>query len=541
LSQWVASQGFWFQVRFSMASGGSKGVVMVHLIRFATRLLLLLLLGLIGVGVYLFKLPSTEGFKAKMETAISAGLGAKESKLSGFNRVQGAMQIANFASEGGSTTFFSTLEARNIKCDMGILNSLPGKWELGVLSISDLDIRLNAGADDAESAKGISESVFRDFGDLEFETIDVKQGTMRWGFSERTQGMIAESHIKIQRVPEGWRINVSGGKFSQNWLRRLDIVELVALCTRDGIRFEKAEFRKGAGWIRMDGLEIKAGERPEVKGAVVLSRVPIEDLIPSAARNWVNGVISGDFRVFGSTNTKEGLGLEGTVTVDENNPIQLQDRIYLLRALSEFAVYSNFRRVEFTKGSMKIKTQGGGMELSEVQLRATQEKADDLMTLNGQMRVRFPTPEEAAAAVERTRTGDPVSGIGVARDLIDSVTDDPDFTLRRAAEAAKKDLDKARGGRGGREGQGFSLLGQGFEARRMAEQAVELESRTLIYDGLFQITLLADTFETMPSLRELFPVDPKNGRIPMDVPIKGDLYSITLDQTENLYQRAKRY
>ena len=248
--------------------------------------------------------------------------------------------------------------------------------------------------------------------------------------------------------------------------------------------------------------------------------------------------------MFGSTNTKEGLGFEGKVTVDENTPLRLRDRIYLLRALTEFAVYSNFKMVEFKSGSMRIKTQGGGMELSEVQLQAPQEKLPDLMTLIGQMRVRFPTPEEAAAAVERNRAGAPVAGMEVARSPMDSsaLGDDPDFTLRRAANALQRAKEKAEAG--GREEQGPSLfdrIGQGFEARRMAEQAVERESRTLIYEGAFQISLLADTFETLPSLREMFPVDSQTGRIPIDVPVKGDLYSITFDQTEDLYLRAKRY
>ena len=518
-----------------MASGGSKGVVMVHLIRFAMRMALLLVVGVIVGGVYLFKLPETVAFKRKIEAAIGEGLGGSDSELSGFKRVQGAMQIAKFVSEGSSKTFFSTLEARDIKCQMGIFDSLPGKWRLGVLAIGSLDVHLNAGADDAESAQGIANSLFRKFDNLEFDTIDVREGTVRWGFSERTRGIISGSHLKIQRVADGWRIHASGGQFTQNWLKRMDIVELSARCTRAGIVFEKAEFSKGLGRLRMDGLQLKAGERPVVKGVAVLSQMPIEGLIPPAAQEFVDGAITGDFQVSGSTNTEAGLALEGQVTVDENSPLKLRDRIYLLRALTEFAVYSNFRTVNFTTGSLKIKTQAGGMELEEVDLKAPQKGGDDLLSLVGQMRVRFPTPEEAAAAVERNRTGAPVPGLGIGRDPADALGagDDPNFNLRKF----KKVKERAETSEVSTL---FDRIGQGFEARRKAEQAVERESRTLIYDGGFQITLLADTFETMPALRELFPVDSQSGRIPMDVPIKGDLYSITFDQTEDLYVRAKR-
>jgi hypothetical protein len=545
LSQWVASQGFWFQLRFSMASGGSKGVVMVHAVRFAIRLTLLLLVAGLGAGFYLYKLPGTKRFQDQIESAISKGLGANESELSGFKRVQGVMQIAKLASEGSNTTFYSSLEARNIKCQMGILNMLPGKWNLGVLAIGELDIHLNAGADDAESAKGIANSVFRQFGNLECDTIDVRDATVRWGFSERTRGVIIGSQLKCQRMPDGWRIQVAGGQFSQNWLRRLDIVEMTVICTRAGVLFEKAEFRKGTGRVTMNGLNVKAGERPEVKGTVVLTRVPIEDLIPPDAQDFVDGSISGEFRMFGSTNNKEGLGLEGKVTVDESNPIRLRDRIYLLRALTEFAVFSNFKTVVFKSGSMNIKTQAGGMLLSDVELQAPQEKASDLMTLVGQVQVRYPTPDEAAAAVERNRNraGSPLAGAGAPRDSVNPVTpgDDPDFTLRKIGLEMKKAKERQESGSGDEAPSLFDKIGQGFEARRMEEQAVERESRTLIYEGGFQITLLPDTFETLPSLRELYPVDAQNGRIPMDVPIKGDLFSITYDLTEDLYLRAKRY
>lgn len=536
LSQWVASQGFWFQMRFSMASGGSKGVVMVHLVRFATRLLLLLLVLGIGFGVYLFRLPGSKRFQDGIEEGIGKGLGAVECEMGGFRRVQGAMQISKLAAEGDSNTFFSTFEARNVRCRMGIFNSLPGRWNLGVVAMSDLDLHLNAGADDAESAGKMADVLFRQFGDLVFETVEVKEATVRWGYSERTRGVLSGTRLRIQRVPEGWRLLASGGEFTQNWFKRLEVVELNVLCTREEILFEKADFRKGAGRIRMDGLKIKTGERPEVHGTVAVSRMPIEDIIPPAARDFVDGVVTGDFKVYGSTNTKDGLGTEGTLVLDENNPIKLRDRIYLLRALTEFAVMSSFKMVEFNEGELKIKTRGGGMELVASNLRA-----GDLMTLDGQMGVRFPTPEEAAAAVERDRVGDKVEGVGMVRDPLEGrVVEDPDFTLKRAGTALQKARQRAGMGEDGEGGPSlFDRIGQGFEARRMAEMAVERQSRTLIYEGGFRLTVLPDTFETMAALRDLFPVDPATGRIPIDVPIAaGDIYSITYDQTEDLYLRV---
>lgn len=539
LSQWVASQGFWFQVRYSISGGGSKAVLVFHLLRMATRLLMFSVLVVIGIWMYLVWLPGTVGFQDRLKESISAMLGAKEVEMADFRRERGELMMARFASEGSNETFFSSLEARNIKCQMGLFNSLSGEWNPGALLINQLDIALNAGADDENSAGLIGEALFRDFGRLKLETVDVKDATLRWGYSERTHGKIVGSHMKLQRVAEGWRIHLAGGQFSQGWLRRLEIVEVVANCTRGGVVFEKAAFRKGAGSVSMDGVKVVGGQRPEVKGTVKVRKVSLDDIVPPAARDFIEGGISGDLRVFGSTNTTEGIGFEGKLVLDGENVIKLRDRLYLLRALTEFDVFNNYKSVLFKEGSMRIKTLGGGMEVSELNL-----KAGDLMTLTGQMRVRFPTPEEAAAAVRRNRAGEALPLTSQANDETSSarrLQDDPDFTLRRAGREVHKD--KTKGAAGVKdEGQSlFDRIGQTFDTNILAEQATEREARSLMYEGQFQITLQPDTFDNVQALRELFPVDPQTGRVPLDVPIKGDIYSITFDQAEDLYLRGKRY
>ncbi|MEI6604403.1 MAG: hypothetical protein WCP35_03765, partial [Verrucomicrobiota bacterium] len=87
----------------------------------------------------------------------------------------------------------------------------------------------------------------------------------------------------------------------------------------------------------------------------------------------------------------------------------------------------------------------------------------------------------------------------------------------------------------------FDRIDQSFETTILAEQAAERDARSLIYEGQFQITVLPDTFENVQALREMLPVDPQSGRIPLDVPIKGDIYSITFDQAQELYLRGQRY
>lgn len=540
LSQWVASQGFWFQMRYSMSGVGSKSVLAFHLLRLATRLLIVLVLVGVGLAVYLVRLPDNPRFQRKLKDSIGARLGASEVEMGGFRRVQGKLMMARLASQGGNDTFYSTFEARNIRCQMGLLSGVIGDWKPGVLLINQLDLELNAGADDETSSGLIGASVFKDFGKLKLETVEVKDATLRWGYSERTHGKIAGSHMKLQRAADGWRIHFAGGTFSQAWWRRLEIVELVAVCTRDGVVFEKAEFRKGSGRLTMDGLRVVAGQRPEIKGTLNVRKVAVEDLVPPAARNFIEGTVSGELRVFGSTNSTAGIGFEGKLAMGGDNVIKLRDRLYLLRALTEFDVFNNYKSVPFNEGSLHIKTQGGVMEVSEVDL-----KAGDLMTLTGQMRVRPPTPDETDAALRRHRAGTASPTASQAKDETNSLRnpeDDSDFALQRAARAVRKAKGKAGDGSKSEDGHAlFERIDQNFESSILAEQAAERESRSLIYEGLFQITLPPDTFENVQALRELLPVDPQTGRIPLDVPIKGDIYSLTFEQAEDLYLRGQRY
>ena len=76
--------------------------------------------------------------------------------------------------------------------------------------------------------------------------------------------------------------------------------------------------------------------------------------------------------------------------------------------------------------------------------------------------------------------------------------------------------------------------------RRLQNQASERMSRMLQYDGLFRITIPHDAFERAPRLQELYPVDPATNRIPIRVPIEGNLYELTLKQAEDIYQQGRR-
>ena len=534
LSQWVSSQGFWFQLRHSLAGSGSKGNLAFHLIRLATRLLIFLLIAVLGFWIYLVRRQKSPTYFNDIRMAMEQGLSASDSQMAGYTDIRGDRSINRLVFQGGEKTFFTTLEARNIRFKKGLIDDLKSDWDPGTIAITRLDMELRAGADDAAMSKNISDALFKDIPSVKLGNIEVADTTLRWGYSERTRGMIEGSQLKMLRGDGYCKLVFRGGTFSQNWLRKLEIINLVAGFNRDGITIEKAEFRRGGGTVEFSNVKVLGGERPTVQGTVKLKKMELENLIPPALRSFVEGTLSGDFEVFGSTNTSEGIGFKGMVALDGQDTISLRERFHILKALSVIDYSRNYHRVDFREGEFYMKTTNGGLELTQVNL-----KADELFTMAGNMRVRLPTPEETQAMLD-SNAG---SGVPLFMNEENNLDEkerkeaDRDFTLKAAALQAKRVKE-------GKQTEGsLSLMEKmaiGQEMRYLEEQASDRASRTLRYAGSFTVTLPHDAFERTPRLIAQHPLDPVTKRIPIEVPIEGSIYEVTLKQAEDIYQQGRR-
>jgi hypothetical protein len=555
LSQWVANQGFWFQIRYSMSGSGVQGRAMFHLLRIGFRLLVFLLLVALGLWIFLLKRIDSDSFAEMMRKNLQTGLSAAELEIPDPSRSQGQLEISRLVAEGAEDTFFTSIEARNIRCKMSLVDGLIGVWKPGIISIARLDLDLRAGANDAGSARKFAESLFRKSEKIEIRTFEVADATLRWGFSEPTQGSIESSFMKVLRTETGWRLNFKGGVFNQNWLRNLEIVNLVAVCEPDGVFFEKAQLRHKTGTVDFSGLRVRGGELPQVEGTAKIRNLSLDDILPATFRTFVEGSISGDFRVFGSTNSADGIGFEGQVVMGGDDSISIRERIRLLKALSDVDYSRNYHRVDFRSGSFQLKSSRGGLEISDLKLKAEDLKVGAgsgdskagnlkveplLFTLEGNMIVRQPTEEEIQIDLQK--------GLGMSRSSIFGSEDaaaeeeelrkrESDFAMKRAAQEAKRVQD------GLQSADSLSLtdrLGLGLQMRHLRNQASERMSRMLRYEGMFEITIPGDAFERAPRLQTLYPVDGKTGRIPMRVPIEGQLWEVTLKQAEDLYQQGQR-
>jgi hypothetical protein len=547
LNQWVASQGFWFQVRYSMSDQGVHGRAIFHLLRIAFRLLVLLVVVAACGWIYLAKRTDSLRFAESFRERLEDSLGASELQIRAFSRVQGEMDLRKLAAEGGPTTFFNTLEARNLRCRMGLLDGVTGVWNTGAITMERLDLDLRAGADDAASAEAFARVVFGRSPEVEVNRFDIVDTRLRWGgYSEQTRGAIEGSTLKAVRTDRGWRLSFKGGTFSQNWLEGLEIVELVALCTPEGVRFEQAQLKYGTGTADFTGLRVTAAERPLVEGSLRLRNLDLEAVLPASLRAFFQGSISGDFAVSGSTNTREGVGFEGQVMLDGKDHLVVRERIHLIKALSDIDYARNYRRIDFREGGFRIRTTNGGMTMSDIRLRAIESGDPDpiqsggLFTLEGQVQVRRPTEQEVRDSLEKGSAFES-SPIFAAEDealragTVNAAGDQ--LTLKRATEQIRK-LEQ---GRIDQSSLGlFDRVGLALDSHHLRVQESERLSRLLRYEGELKITVPGDAFENTPRLRATFPVDPESGRIPIQVPLKGNIYEITHEQAEEIYLQGRR-
>ncbi|HEY8961246.1 MAG TPA: hypothetical protein VIM57_03510, partial [Luteolibacter sp.] len=428
LNQWIAQQGFWFQLRYSMSAGGGLSTLFYHAMRIAFRLFLVVCLIAAGFGYFLVKRVQRPAFKARMTTELARQVGASGARIDGFSRIQGQLDIRRLACIGGPDAFFSKLDAYNVRCRMGLLDSFTGIWNAGPLAARQLVIEVKAGANDADLAARAGNALFREYPTFSFPSIESVDTTIRWGYSSRTFGSIEHSQFNAQRIDNAWHFQFHGGTFSQNWLQGLEIVELKAVCDAAGLRIEKGVLRSGDGTVILEGVSVSGGEQPVVKGSLEVNRLPLESVLPKRLLGLMEGTISGRFKVGGSTNSSEGMVFTGDVTLGAEDSIILRDRLYLLRALQVVdGGVNGFRKVQFREGSFSFRAGADKLEVEHVKL-----KAGDAMTLEGAFRARPPTQAEVAAAANLRNEDDlaPLfSKEGVAED-----TRRDEITIQKAAE-----------------------------------------------------------------------------------------------------------
>jgi hypothetical protein len=535
LAQWVAKQGFWFQMRYSMAGGGSS-VLMYHVLRLLLKLLIfVVVLGAIAL-LFLLKRTDQASFKTNLRNEIVAGLDAEWGVMRSFSRSQNRAMIRHLLINGGSDSYLESMEATGIRFRMGLLDGFNGRWKPNAITVERMSFNVKAGAETPEEAAKLASSLTKSFEKAQFQNLESSQTRITWGYSERTKGSISGSKMLAMREGKGWRLQFTGGMFEQNWLRNLQIKELVLICNDQGLVVEKGEFEVKMQTAMVDGklgkvslrqVKIAGGPRPEFSGMVILENVPLEPFLQESYHSYLDGRVSGELKIFGSTNTPDGVSLSGRISLSEGDSLTLRSRLPLLNSLAILSPSGSFRKVAFHDGSFNLKTTGGVLSISDIALVAPEQ-----MTIKGGFSVRPLEDQEIMEMIKKGLIAEELAEVTGVKSASSKARED-ELTLKKAAELARQNSNKAVGFADD------SLdLGTPFQAESIQQQAqaraAQKMAATAVYEGALQLTLPLKAFPSNVPFLERFSKTPNGENILMDVPLRGSMMEITVNQAEEL-------
>lgn len=526
LSEWISSQGFWFQLRHSLSGGGGLSSALFHLLRLGMRLGILLLLVAGGGAVWVSRQVDTKGFQKGLKEDLAKGMNAEEMEISGLTRVQGKATVFRVGGTGTSDSFFDNLEIRNVRMNMGWTDGLTGLWEAGVAEANTVDVDLKAGFNSAESAVAAAATLFGAPQKFDLRGLKATNTRLSWGYFERAYGGIEGSAMSMSRTGDGWRVSFKGGTFSQNWVRNFEIVELVVVLNGDGVSVEKGKLRSGGGTIDFRDVKVTGAVTPVPSGTLVFSRVPVSTLIPPNAAELVSGTISGEFELGGSTNSAEGVTLKGRVDLDGVDRIVLRSGFKVFESLDVVDVFNSYKKVEFDSGGFDISSGNGQVLISGLDL-----KAGELLTVQGRVIVKKPNEDELAREfgdVIGDAEGVMAGGAG------DAERKRLEMSLKKAAEIERKEKEAAQNTSGQAGDENVKFFDSLAEQRRLRRDAMERARNLFLFNGGVRLTVRSEAFDRSRALRERFPVDQATGRVALDVPLVGHLGQLGMAQAEEI-------
>ena len=536
LAQWVAKQGFWFQLRYSMAGGG-KEILVFHALRLLSRVTIFALVATIIIFYLLVKRTDSVAFKTEFKDQLVEAFECKSGKMQSFDRNQNRATIRYLSLNGGPKSFIEYCEATGIAFRMGLLDGIVGKWDASLITVDRMSLHVKAGAESPEEASDLQQALAKRYPSLDFQALESLNTMISWGYSLRTMGSISQSRMTVLREDDGWRLRFRGGQFQQNWLKNLEIDELILKCTDSAIIVDKGIFTvrnlekdlnqtEVDGKVTFEGVTITGGLRPSYSGTVIFDRVPLHSVLQDSYHNYMEGTISGRFRIQGSTNSPDGIVMNGRVVLVDGDEIVLRNKLPILNSLSILNPAGTFRKTSFTKGSFQIKTIGGSLQVTDINLTAPEQ-----MELQGGFLVRPANNQEINEMLRRGSIDNEVAQ-EITSSSGEAININDEITLRRAVELASRS-------NGNPTGLDASIADTGapFQMEALAiESQIRVRERlaqTAIFQGQVALFLPTAPFEKAGSLKKMAR-SVSDTTIILDAPLNGNIQELTFAQAENL-------
>ena len=536
LAQWVAKQGFWFQLRYSMAGGGAT-VLMYHVMRMLLKLSIFFVILAALAITYLVKRTDQQAFDTQLKNQIAGWFGAEGGKMRSFDRIQNKATIRYLALEGGPRCFFDRCEATGITFRMGLLDGIVGTWNANQISVDRLSLSVKAGAETEAEAKSLAEAVTKKLESLQFQALECKSAHISWGYSARTMGQIDQSRLTALRDDQGWLLRFKGGTLSQNWLRNLEIVELTIRLDGGKLVVEKGEFTVSQdtdtinsggsqGRVYLQSVMVKGGLRPKFSGSIALENVPLAPLLQPNYQTFVEGRISGQLDIGGSTNTTEGVTLTGRIQLNEGDGIYLRNRVPLLSSLSILSPSGSYRKVDLTQGSFRIATGSGKMIVDDIKLLAVSQ-----MEVKGSFLSRPASSKEIEEMLRKNTITSDVAESFTEKLAMHANSDE--MTIGKAAEILGDQNSAAMGFSGKIIDSSLPFQAE-LNEKEMQLKLAEKMALTAVYEGELYLTMPVTAFPADPLTLQKLPRAVDSSVIFLECPLKGNLNQLTLAQAEEL-------
>lgn len=534
VADWIAKQGIFFQLRHAGTMGG--GSVIKQLGALFLRVMVVLLLCL---GVAFFALNHYFGgddYRGEVTAALGEVLGASSIEAKKFERARGVSTFQDLVIEGGEESFFYQAEINRLAAASSFLTGLTSKWTPEQVRMKSAYFELKAGGDQEKMENSFA-SIIASMSEGNLESIEIDELSCEWGYSKITHGRLEKAKFRASRDQGVWKISLEGGRFSQNWLKNLDIKEAKLVCDSDGIRVEKLLLSKNGGEMQLAGSIMGPAARPkfDLKGS--FQSLPILSLVRLPGidvREFMSGSISGGLKISGSTDYR--IVMEADVELQGNDVVTLREKWDLLRAISVLDVDRTYRRVDFEEGMFSFKTGGGEMEVNGIDL-----KSGSLAALKGEFKTHLPSQKEAAEALEIVLT----EGIGTGSFKSDSTDtsaakdlEDERMSLKAAAGLLKEEENYLNLGNSG--SAGLSEVQRGvMTPQQIDDMRMRDEMNVYRVRGDLSLGVPAIAFAEYDNLIKMFPADAQSWRwVPFK--IKNTFPRVSSDIAEEVLEEARR-
>ena len=505
MSNWVSSQGLFFQLTHGGSVQGAQSTILGWLGRMILRFSVLAFLASLVSVLILVSRPGSAKFHAALTEKVSGALAADEVTVGPIKKKQGNVEVSSLDLVGSPESFYEKLKIRDLKTRMGLLSGVVGQWDGEVISIGELEGTIKSGSEDS-SGGVIFDALFARNESYTFDRVEVFDVSLDWGYSEVTAGRIENSSLRAMRQEDGWSMTFTGGRFSQNWLQDLEIVKVECEMTSEGLNVTSAQFTRDGGELSFAAEVTGPISDPQITGSGTMKSLPFDAYLESEVQSFVGGQLSGDFTLGGSPYGPSGVTMSAEIVLGPDDEIVIRDEIRLLDAVSLVDRYRSYKKVGFRSGSFSFETGKRVAAFTDIKLEAKNH-----MSLEGEFISRPPSTREVDTAIYLEQHGEappenqapgPANIPGADGDEVKEF--DLADAVKEAREGTTDSLEKIQ--------TIFESEVFGLEVRRRQEEARKRFRRVPHLVGVLRLGLHSKAFEAERSkkLSELYPINEQN-------------------------------